>query len=45
MNLPKALRGWISPDGIMEMLDKDVAAANAAADRMCSIFTELIASL
>lgn len=29
MNLPKALRGWISPDGIMEMLEKDVAAANA----------------
>lgn len=30
MNLPKALRGWISPDGIMEMLEKDIAAANAA---------------
>ena len=30
LNLPKALRGWISPDGIIEMLEKDVATANAA---------------
>lgn len=30
LNLSKALRGWISPDGIMEMLEKDIAAANAA---------------
>lgn len=27
-NVPKALQGWISPDGIMEMLEKDIAAAN-----------------
>ncbi len=27
-NAPKALQGWISPQGIMEMLDKDVEAAN-----------------
>lgn len=29
-NAPKALQGWISPQGIMELLEKDVAAANAA---------------
>ena len=29
-NAPKALQGWISPQGIMEMLEKDIAAANAA---------------
>lgn len=28
-NAPKALQGWISPQGIMEMLEKDIAAANA----------------
>ena len=29
-NTPKALQGWFSPDGLMEMLDKDIAAANQA---------------
>lgn len=29
-NAPKALQGWISPQGIMEMLEKDIVAANAA---------------
>ena len=27
-NAPKALRGWISPTGILELLDKDIAARN-----------------
>ena len=27
-NTPKALQGWFSPDGLIEMLDKDIAAAN-----------------
>lgn len=27
-NAPKALQGWFSPDGMMEMLDKEIAAAN-----------------
>ena len=27
-NTPKALQGWFSPDGLMEMLDKDIASAN-----------------
>ena len=25
-NAPKALRGWMSPEGIMELLDKDISA-------------------
>ena len=29
-NVPKALHGWISPDGIMEMLEKDIQAGNQA---------------
>ncbi len=29
-NTPKALQGWFSPDGLMEMLDKDIVAANQA---------------
>ena len=29
-NIPKALHGWISPDGIMEMLEKDIQAGNQA---------------
>lgn len=29
-NTPKAMQGWISPDGFMEMLDKDIATANQA---------------
>lgn len=28
-NAPKALQGWISPQGIMELLDKDILSANA----------------
>lgn len=27
-NTPKALQGWFSPDGLMEMLDKDIVTAN-----------------
>ncbi len=27
-NAPKALRGWMSPEGIMELLDKDISARN-----------------
>ena len=27
-NAPKALRGWMSPDGISELLEKDIAARN-----------------
>lgn len=27
-NAPKALKGWMSPTGIMELLDKDIAARN-----------------
>lgn len=27
-NTPKALQGWFSPKGLMEMLDKDITAAN-----------------
>ena len=29
-NVPKALHGWISPDGIMEKLEKDIQAGNQA---------------
>ena len=29
-NVPKALHGWISPDGIMELLEKDVQVGNQA---------------
>ena len=28
-NVPKALSGWITPDGISELLEKDITAANA----------------
>lgn len=27
-NIPRALRGWVSPDGIMEWLKKDIQSAN-----------------
>ena len=27
-NIPRALQGWVSPDGIMEWLDKDIQSAN-----------------
>lgn len=29
-NPPKALRGWMSPDGIMELLERDISAGNQA---------------
>ena len=29
-NAPKALQGWISPQGLMEQLEKDIVAANTA---------------
>ena len=29
-NAPKALPGWISPQGLMEQLEKDIVAANSA---------------
>ena len=28
-NAPKALQGWISPQGLLEQLEKDIAAANS----------------
>lgn len=28
-NSPKALQGWISPDGVMELLSKDIESANS----------------
>lgn len=33
-NLAKPLRGWISPDGLMEMLAKDIEAGNQALQAM-----------
>lgn len=27
-NIPRALQGWVSPDGIMEWLEKDIQSAN-----------------
>lgn len=27
-NIPRALQGWMSPDGIIELLEKDIEAAN-----------------
>ncbi len=29
-NIPQALRGWMSPDGILELLEKDIQAGNLA---------------
>lgn len=29
-NAPKALQGWISPQGLLEQLEKDITAANSA---------------
>ena len=26
-NIPRALQGWVSPDGIMEWLEKDIQSA------------------
>ncbi|NBI09867.1 type I restriction-modification system endonuclease [Colidextribacter sp. OB.20] len=33
-NAPKALRGWISPEGIMELLGKNIEAGNQALQSM-----------
>ncbi len=33
-NAPKALKGWISPTGIMELLEKDIETANRALQKM-----------
>ena len=33
-NAPKALRGWISPTGIMELLEKDIASGNKSLEEM-----------
>ncbi len=33
-NAPTALHGWISPDGIMELLEKDIQAGNHALQAM-----------
>lgn len=33
-NAPKALHGWISPTGIMELLEKDIAAGNQGLQSM-----------
>lgn len=33
-NPPKALRGWISPSGMEEMLEKDIAAGNRKLEEM-----------
>lgn len=29
-NIPKALQGWMSPSGMLELLEKDIAAANTS---------------
>ncbi len=33
-NAPKALRGWMSPAGMQELLEKDIAAGNRALEEM-----------
>lgn len=33
-NAPKALRGWISPEGMMELLEKDIEAGNKTLESM-----------
>lgn len=33
-NIPKALQGWISPDGIMELLEKNITKANESLEKM-----------
>jgi type I restriction enzyme R subunit len=33
-NIPRALQGWMSPEGIMELLDRDIAAANRTLEEM-----------
>jgi type I restriction enzyme R subunit len=32
-NIPKALQGWMSPDGMMELLEKDIASANKSLEK------------
>jgi len=33
-NIPKALQGWMSPDGISELLERDLETANKALEEM-----------
>lgn len=33
-NAPKALRGWVSPDGLLDLLEKDIDAGNQALQSM-----------
>ena len=33
-NAPKALRGWISPDGILELLEKNIPAGDEKLQKM-----------
>ena len=33
-NAPKALRGWMSPNGMLELLEKDIAARNQELNQM-----------
>lgn len=33
-NAPKALRGWMSPDGMLDLLEKDISACNQALQQM-----------
>ena len=33
-NVPKALRGWMSPDNLLELLGKDIDAGNRALEQM-----------
>lgn len=33
-NIPKALQGWMSPDGIIELLEKDIESANKSLETM-----------
>ncbi|MBQ6976993.1 MAG: type I restriction-modification system endonuclease, partial [Selenomonadaceae bacterium] len=33
-NVPKALRGWISPNGILELLEKNISAGNENLQKM-----------
>ena len=33
-NAPKALRGWMSPDGMTELLEKDISARNQELEQM-----------
>lgn len=33
-NIPEVLHGWMSPDGILELLEKDIEAGNKALDEL-----------